>query len=111
MVLHSVVIFHTASLLNSALRWFGHYIFQDYRGLIIIPGVIAGAPRIRAALYMAAAVATRHNPHIQALYQRLLARGKAKMAALGAATRKLVQLAFGVLKHQQPYRADWTTAV
>ena len=68
----------------------------------------AGAPRIRAALYMAAVVATRHNPHIQALYQRLLARGKAKMAALGAAMRKLVQLAFGVLKHQQPYQAHWT---
>lgn len=70
----------------------------------------AGAPRIRAALYMAAVVATRHNPHIQALYQRLLARGKAKMAALGAAMRKLVQLAFGVLKHQQPYQANWTLA-
>lgn len=66
----------------------------------------AGAPRIRAALYMAAVVATRHNLHIQALYQRLLARGKAKMAALGAAMRKLVQLAFGVLKHQQPYPAN-----
>jgi transposase len=70
----------------------------------------AGAPRIRAALYMAAVVATRHNPHIQALYQRMLARGKAKMAALGAAMRKLVQLAFGVLKHQQPYQANWTLA-
>jgi transposase len=70
----------------------------------------AGAPRIRAALYMAAVVATRHNPHIQALYERLLARGKAKMAALGAAMRKLVQLAFGVLKHQQPYQANWTPA-
>lgn len=69
----------------------------------------AGAPRIRAALYMAAVVATRHNPHIRALYERLLARGKAKMAALGAAMRKLVQLAFGVLKHQQSYQADWTT--
>jgi len=53
-------------------------------------------------------LATRHNPHIQALYQRLLARGKAKMAALGAAMRKLLQLAFGVLKHQQPYQANWT---
>jgi transposase len=70
----------------------------------------AGAPRIRAALYMAAVVATRYNPHIRTLYERLLARGKAKMAALGAAMRKLVQLAFGVLKHQQPYQADWTPA-
>jgi transposase len=70
----------------------------------------AGAPRIRAALYMAAVVATRYNPHIRTLYERLLARGKAKMAALGAAMRKLVQLAFGVLKHQKPYQADWTPA-
>ncbi len=68
----------------------------------------AGAPRIRAALYRAAIVATRHSSHIQALYQRLLARGKAKMVALGAAMRKRVQLAFGVLKHQQPYQANWT---
>ncbi|MCU0607974.1 MAG: transposase, partial [Candidatus Edwardsbacteria bacterium] len=70
----------------------------------------AGAPRMRAALCMAAVVATRHNPHIRTLYERLLARGQAKMAALGAAMRKLVQLAFGILKHQQPYRADWTVA-
>ena len=59
---------------------------------------------------MAAVVATRHNPHIRTLYERLLARGKAKMAALGAAMRKLVQLAFGVLKHQKPYQADWMPA-
>ena len=70
----------------------------------------AGAPRIRAALYMAAVVAIRYNPHIRTLYERLLARGKAKMAALGAAMRKLVQLAFGVLKHQKPYQTDWTPA-
>jgi len=70
----------------------------------------AGAPRIRAALYMAAVVATRYNPHIRTLYERLLARGKAKIAALGAAMRKLVQLAFGVLRHQKPYQADWTPA-
>lgn len=67
----------------------------------------AGAPCLRAALYMAAVVATRHNPHLQALHERLLARGNAKMAALGAAMRKLVQLAFGVLNHQQPYQANW----
>jgi transposase len=68
-----------------------------------------GAPRMRAALYMAAAVAIHYNPHIQSLYERLLARGKAKMAAAsGAAMRKRVQWAFSVLKHQQPYQAHWT---
>lgn len=56
---------------------------------------------------MAAITAVHNNPHIRALYQRLLARGKSKMAALGAAMRKLVHLCFGVLKHQLPYQADW----
>lgn len=63
----------------------------------------AGNARIRAALYMVAVVATRHNPDIRAQYQRLLAAGKSKMSALGAAMRKLVHICFGVLKHQTPY--------
>jgi transposase len=67
----------------------------------------AGPARIRAVLYMAAVVSTRHNPHIQALYQRLLARGKTKMSALGAAMRKLVHLCFGVLKTRTPYQPDY----
>lgn len=66
----------------------------------------AGPARIRAVLYMAAIVATRCNPHVKALYERLLARGKSKMSALGAAMRKLVHLCFGVLKTQQPYEHD-----
>jgi transposase len=63
----------------------------------------AGPAYLRAMLYMAAVVATRFNPHVKALYQRLLAKGKSKMAALGAAMRKLVHLCFGVLKTRQPY--------
>jgi transposase len=63
----------------------------------------AGPAKVRATLYMAAVASTQHNPHIKALYQRLLARGKAKMAAIGAAMRKLVHLCFGVLKTRQPY--------
>ena len=63
-----------------------------------------GDGRIRAKLYMAAVVATRHNPDIRHQYNRLLKRGKSKMAAIGAAMRKLVHICFGVLKHQTPYR-------
>jgi len=66
----------------------------------------AGPARIRAILYMAAIVATRHNPHVKAAYERLLARGKSKMSALGAAMRKLVHLCFGVLKTRQIYCLD-----
>jgi len=63
-----------------------------------------GDGRIRAKLYMAAVVATRHNPDIRRQYIRLLKRGKSKMSAIGAAMRKLVHICFGVLKHQTPYR-------
>jgi len=67
----------------------------------------AGPPRIRAVLYMAAVVATKYNPHVKAVYDRLVAKGKAKMAAIGAAMRKLVHLCFGVLKTRMYYQADY----
>lgn len=63
----------------------------------------AGNATIRAKLYFPAVVASRYNPTAKALYERLLARGKCKMAAIGAVMRKLVHLCFGVLKHQQVY--------
>ncbi len=67
----------------------------------------AGPPKIRAVLYMAAIVATKYNPHVKAVYDRLLARGKAKKAALGAAMRKIVHLCFGVLNTRICYQADY----
>lgn len=67
----------------------------------------AGPARVRAVLYMAAVVAIRYHPHVKALYERLVARGKAKKAALGAAMRKLVHLCFGVITTRKPYQADY----
>ncbi len=67
----------------------------------------AGPARVRAVLYMAAVVAIRCNPHVKTVYERLLVKGKAKMAALGAAMHKLVHLCFGVLKTRKPYQADY----
>ncbi|MGR0481169.1 MAG: IS110 family transposase [Candidatus Electronema sp. V4] len=66
-----------------------------------------GPAKLRAVLYMAAVVALRHNPHVKAVYDRLLARGKSKMSALGAAMRKLVHLCFGVLKTRLPYQPNY----
>ena len=63
----------------------------------------AGDGAMRAALYMPAIVASRVNPDIRAHYNRLIAQGKSKMSAIGAAMRKLVHICFGVLKTQQPY--------
>ena len=48
-------------------------------------------------------LATSKNPDIKMQYERLLANGKSKMCAIGAAMRKLVHICYGVLKHQQPY--------
>jgi transposase len=69
----------------------------------------AGSPRIRAMLYMAAIVGIRHNRQVKALYERLLAKGKCKMAALGAAMRKIVHLCFGVLKNRSPYMENFAS--
>lgn len=66
----------------------------------------AGDPKLRAKLYMAAVTATRYNPDVRAQYLRLGKRGKAKMAAIGAAMRKLVHIAYGVLKSQTVYQSQ-----
>jgi transposase len=62
-----------------------------------------GDPSLKAALYMAAVVACRHNAQLRAHYQGLLKAGKSKMSALGALMRRMLHIAFGILKHQTPY--------
>jgi transposase len=69
-----------------------------------------GDATVRAKLYMAAIVATQYNPDIKRQYERLLKKGKSKMSALGAAMRKLVQICFGVLKHQCEYQPQFKLA-
>lgn len=69
----------------------------------------AGPAHLRKLLYMPAIVAVQHNPHIRTLYERLLARGKPKMAAIGAAMRKLAHLCFGVVRSGKPYNPAFNT--
>ena len=52
--------------------------------------VWGGRAPVRAALYMGALIASRHNPVIRDFYQRLLAAGKPKKVALTACMRKLL---------------------
>ena len=66
-----------------------------------------GSPRIRKALYMPAIVARRCNPVIRDLSRRLAANGKPPMVIIGAAMRKLVHLAYGVLKTGKPFDPCW----
>lgn len=62
-----------------------------------------GNARLRAALYFPAVVAMTWNPAIHALAGRMRDRGKAKMAIVGAAMRKLLHQMFGVLKTRTPF--------
>jgi transposase len=67
-----------------------------------------GNARLRKALYFPAVTALRCSPFFQAWADGLRARGKSKMAVIGAAMRKLVHLAYGVLKSGKPFDPEWT---
>jgi transposase len=62
-----------------------------------------GPGRLRKALYFPALAGLRFNPSLQVLRTRLRAKGKVPMVIVGAAMRKLIHLAYGVLKSQRPY--------
>lgn len=68
-----------------------------------------GNAQLRKALYWPAITALRCNPLVQALGERLRARGKHKMTIIAAAMRKLIHIAFGVLKSGKPF--DPTLAI
>ncbi|MGB7757968.1 MAG: hypothetical protein WBL23_18105 [Salinisphaera sp.] len=53
---------------------------------------------------MAAVVSLRYNPDVAAQYQRLTERDKSAMRTIGAAMRKFLHTASGVLKHHTPYQ-------
>jgi transposase len=62
-----------------------------------------GNSAIRRALYMPAVVAMTKTPWGKAFSRRLLAAGKPKMLILGALMRKIVAIAYGVLKSGIPF--------
>lgn len=69
-----------------------------------------GNVRLRKALYMPAVVAMRYNPLLKAMSERLLGRVQVKMQVIGALMRKLVHLAFGILKSQKPFDPNYASA-
>lgn len=66
-----------------------------------------GNARLRKALYFPAITALRCSPFFQEWADGLRQRGKSKMAVIGAAMRKLVHLAYGVLKSGKPFDPGW----
>lgn len=69
----------------------------QWRGKAMIGG---GRTTVRSALFMAALVASRYNPVLQALYQRLVASGKPKKVALIALARRLLTFANAILRRR-----------
>lgn len=68
-----------------------------------------GNAGLKTALYFPALSAIRHNPIVRALATRLKEKGKEKMIIVGAAMRKLLQLAYGVLKSGRPFDPLYAT--
>jgi len=62
-----------------------------------------GHSSIRRALYMPAITAMSRTPWGKAFRDRLLAAGKPKKVILGALMRKIVAIAYGVLKSGKPF--------
>ena len=66
-----------------------------------------GNARLRKALYFPAMTALRCSSFFQQWASGMRERGKCKMAVIGAAMRKLIHLAFGVLKTGKPFDPNW----
>ena len=62
-----------------------------------------GNGRLRKGLYFSALVATQHNKIVKEFAGRLEANGKRPMQIICAAMRKLLHIAFGVLKTKTPF--------
>jgi len=74
-----------------------------WRGKSFIGG---GRTAVRAALFMGAMVAKKHNPVLKAFFDRLVAAGKPKIVALIAVARKLLTILNAIVRDNQP----WQTA-
>jgi transposase len=69
--------------------------------------VWGGRANVRAVLYMAAVVASRHNKVIRAFYKKLLAAGKPKKLALTACMRRLLT----ILNAMTRARSSWAPSL
>jgi transposase len=72
--------------------------------------IFGGRSSVRHTLYMAALVASRHNPVIKAFYDRLVDAGKPKKVALVACMRKLLTILNAMVKADKPWDASLHSA-
>lgn len=69
-----------------------------------------GHGELRSALYMPAVVASQYNVVVKDLTERLKLRGKSGKERVCAAMRKLLQLAYGVVKSGKTFNAEISLA-
>ena len=63
-----------------------------------------GRGKVRAVLFMAALVASRHNPVLKAFRDRLVAAGKPKIVAIVATMRKLLTILNAIIRDEKPWQ-------
>ena len=73
----------------------------QWRGKSFIGG---GRKSVRSALFIAAMVASRHNPILKTVRDKLVAAGKAKLVALIAVARKLLTILNAILRDKRPWQ-------
>ncbi len=66
-----------------------------------------GRANVRAALYMAAVSAMRHNPVIRAFYNRLIEKGKVFKVAITACMRKLLTILNTMIKNRTSWNENF----
>lgn len=69
-----------------------------------------GPSMLRAKLYMPAITAKTHNPIVRAFCERLAAKGKPGKVIIVAAMRKLLHIAWGVLRNNRPFEPSFAVA-
>lgn len=77
----------------------------QWRGKSFIGG---GRRSVRAALFMGAMVAARHNPPLKAFRDKIVAAGKPKLVALIAVARKLLTTLNAIARDHAPWRSQNT---
>jgi transposase len=73
----------------------------QWRGKSFIGG---SRKNVRNVLFMAAMVASHHNPILKPFRDRLVAAGKPKLVALIAVARKLLTILNAILRDQRPWQ-------
>jgi len=73
----------------------------QWKGKSLIGG---GRKTVRSAVFLAALVASRHNPVLKAFRDKLVAAGKPKLVALIATARKLLTILNAILRDKIPWQ-------